>query len=169
MGAALAQEPLPRRQIMFPAHLDTDLYLPLSQAIQQCSLWQIPLSSEWRQIVRLQDFSLQTSRPLYASMTAISPQEMQLSMTLTHEIWHGEALLWTETRRRQQHWQYPGPRALGVGQSPTHYLASLPRGAFSPLQPLPQASPFNTALFTHLSHDLTQDYLRWKQQQEHTL
>lgn len=164
-----AQEMPAHRQMMLPARLDAELYQPFAEALQQSSLWHIPLEENIRQIVRLQQFTLTPSRPLYATLTAIAPQQMQLTMALTHELWQGDRLVWTETRQRQQQWQYPGPRALGVGQSPMAYLSYLPRGAFSPLQAPSLASPFQTALFTQLSHDLTQSYLRWKQQQEHNL
>ncbi len=169
-GRELGAQELPaHRQMMLPAHLDAELYQPFAQALEHSSLWQIPLEANIRQIVRLQHFAVTPSRPLYTTLTAIAPQNMLLTMALTHELWQGDQLLWTETRQRQQQWQYPGPRALSVGQSPMTYLSYLPRGAFSPLQAAPMVSPFQTALFTQLSHDLTQSYLRWKQQQEHTL
>lgn len=159
----------PQRQIIFPAHLDISLYMPFAQAVQQSALWQVPLPENSRQIVRLSQFSMQQFRPVYRSALALSPREMQLEMMLTHEIWRGDQLLWTEQQARQQRWQFPGPRALSVGQSPTHYLAQMPQGAFAPLSPPPEMSPFAPAVFTQLTHHLAQDYLRWKQQQEQTL
>lgn len=172
--AVQATESPIRRHVMLLPQVEASLYKPFEQAVQHSELWQIPLPSESRQIIRLKAFSVRVDRPLYRSAVNLAPEDIKVSMTLSHEVWRGEQLLWTETLQREQQWQQPGPRALRVGQSPTQYLATMPPGAFSQLAapavgPFAQHSPFSPAIFKQLTHTMTQDYLQWKQQQEHDL
>lgn len=172
--AAQAVETLVQRHVMLFAGVDASLYAPFEKAVQQSELWQVPLPDQSRQIIRLKAFDLRVDRPLYRSTVNLSPKDIRVSMTLSHEVWRGDQLLWIETLERQQQWQQPGPRALRVGQSPTQYLATMPAGAFAQLAvpvtaPFAQHSPFSAAIFKQLTYAMTQDYLQWKQQQEHAL
>lgn len=172
--AVQAAETPVQRHVMLLPHVDAALYKPFEQAVQHSELWQVPLPQNSRQIVRLKAFGIRVDRPLYRSAVNLAPEDIQVSMTLSHEVWRGDQLLWTETLQREQQWQQPGPRALRVGQSPTQYLATMPAGAFAPIavsnrELLAQHSPFAPAIFKQLTHAMTQDYLQWKQQQEHAL
>ena len=160
-----------RRQVFLPPRISAAYYPLFEKAVVQSSLWQGPLPIQGRQIVRLQHLSFQTQTPDYVSEQNVRPEFTQLSMTLTHEVWRRDELIWVETLTRSQHWQKPGYRALSVGQSPTQHLLQLPRGSFNPLNPVPEIkrvkkNPFEPFIFHQITHTLTQDYLTWKQKQQ---
>ncbi|PKL76881.1 MAG: hypothetical protein CVV27_07995 [Candidatus Melainabacteria bacterium HGW-Melainabacteria-1] len=157
---AIAETPQALRHVYVSPGLPVAYQQLFHVTMAQHPLWQIALAPADRQILRLQEFKLQTRQPFYWTRTRLDERSLELDATVSMEIWRGPDLRWQRTLSVQRKLRLMGPELRGTGIARLSPLAELPAGALS-AQTGPDREIFSALqqdLLAEVAHQLLRDY-----------
>ena len=147
------------RHVFLAPHLSAGVYGQLYPQITDHPLWQSALAPEQRQIVRILEDQLSEQQPFYWMRTRLDQRSLQMQVSLRHEIWQGDQLVWQQTLTKTRNLRLLGRDLLGVGQALIPQLNQTPQGSLTQWPGLsPVADKVRQELVADMLFQFQQDY-----------